>query len=115
MNDSPIKEITLSAIKKMIDEHGVSKSRQLFSSQIGTSVKVGGTILKLIRRNENLKLLIQAEMKVFAEFLPTMSEKSFRKGEKVELVGHLQSVGSEAVCLDKCRAKENNQVKLLRK
>ena len=106
MNDSLIKEVTLAGIRKAIAGHGIEKARQFLSAKVGSAIKVEGAILKVIKRNENLKLLCQTDtFKVFAEFKEGFEGK-FRKGGSVKLIGRFQTFGYESICLIDAKIRE---------
>lgn len=95
--------ITTEEIAEAVNNLGLTDARKFFSDQIGVTVKVAGTVIKRISRNESFKLYIQTDsMKVFAEFEKDFAG-TFRKGEKVELFGYFQTLGSQSVCINECQ------------
>ncbi len=95
-------EITLEEIKQTLADKGLAEARNILTNRIGSTIKVSGQILKVIKRNDELKLLIDTQIfKVFAEFENT--QETFRKGNKIELTGILKSFGYESVVIEKAK------------
>ena len=65
-------------------------------------MSISGRIAKIMK-GEKVKLLIEAKMKVFAEFPNADFLLMLGKGKTVELSGTLQTPGFDAVCLNGCR------------
>lgn len=96
--------ITLSEIADSIKTLGLSQSRTALSSKLGSRLEIAGTVIKVVKRDEKIKLFIQTDlMKIFADF---GSKADFllhvKKNQSVTVTGLLVSFGYDAVCLNKC-------------
>lgn len=98
------KTLTITEIFESIQTLGLDQTRQNYQAFTGARITVSGKIEKIIKRGGQIKLLIQAEMKVICDF----SEKAdfllhIKKGQTVSVSGNFQSFGFESICLDKCQ------------
>ncbi len=75
---------------------------------------VAGKVQKVVKRNEQLKLVIESDdvpgFVVFADCssnAEALRNAKIRKGSTVAISGNLQSFGASAVCLSDCRVGAN--------
>lgn len=86
----------------------------LLSFASGAVLDVVGEVQKVVKRNEQLKLVIESgDIPGFVIFADCSSETEafrnakIRKGSAVAISGNLQSFGWSAVCLSDCRVGAN--------
>ena len=80
---------------------------------VGVKVRFTGTVLKVVRRSEALRLVLELSAgpggfeKVFANFnADVFKANKIRKGSHVKLCGIVTSLGTSAVCLSGCKIVE---------
>jgi hypothetical protein len=78
--------------------------------RIGAVIDVSGRVQKVVKRDGQLKLVIQPgdapEFVVFADCLSDaeiVTNSKIRRGSSVRVKGKFQSFGASAVCLSDCR------------
>ena len=77
---------------------------------VGVKVRFTGTVLKVVRRSEALRLVLDLSVgpggfeKVFANFsADVFKANKVRKGKVITIAGQLLCYGSSAVCLSGCK------------
>ena len=77
---------------------------------VGVKVRFTGTVLKVVRRSEALRLVLELSAgpggfeKVFANFnADVFKANKIRKGASVTIAGQLLCHGASAVCLSGCK------------
>jgi hypothetical protein len=113
MKTKPQKTIALEEIKKALTECNVLEARLRLSDKVGASLTVRGRVEKVARREDKLKLLVEAfglpsRIMVIADFNDEaekthVREAKIRKSSTVSVQGKLTSFGALAVCLSDCR------------
>ncbi len=110
MGKGKINKFTLSTIAEAVSAFDVNSARSSLSAVTGAVLEVSGKVLKVVKRNGQLKLVIQPGdvpgFVVFADCQPdaeTVTNSKIRKGSLVSVRGKFQTFGASAVCLSDCR------------
>ncbi len=110
MRKLSVEKFGLSAIRDALTKFDLAEAREGLSFALGAAVDASGKVTKLVRRDEQCKLVIESGdasgFVVFADCLPdakTVISRKIRKGSLVSVRGKLQAFGASAVNLIVCR------------
>jgi hypothetical protein len=109
MRKQKLEKFGLAAIQKVVSNSDIHEARELLAFAIGSSVSVSGTVMKLIKRNNQCKLFIQPydePLTVFADCpseAETLTALKIKRGSRVKLRGKLAAFGFQSVNLSDCR------------
>ncbi len=110
MRKPKLEKFTLSAIRDALTKFDSAGARGSLSFALGANLDVSGKVAKLVRRDEQCKLVIEsgdtAGFVIFADCLPdaeTIIKRKIRKGSLVSVRGKLHAFGASAVNLIGCR------------
>ncbi len=109
MKEPKIKTFGLTAIQTVLTNSDIQTARNSLAFAIGATVGASGIVQKVVKRNDQYKLVIQpdnVQLTVFADCLidaENIIKRKIRKRSNVSIVGKLQSFGSQSVCLADCR------------
>ena len=75
---------------------------------VGVKVRFTGTVLKVVRRTDALRLVVEENgFRAYANFKDDVFKANkIRKGSHVKLCGIVTSLGTSAVCLSGCKIVE---------
>jgi hypothetical protein len=110
MKKPKLKKLGLSAIQQVLINTNldVEKARESLAFAIGATVSASGIVQKLVKRNDECKLVIvpnDARLTIFADCsgdAEAVNNRKIRKKSKVSLNGKLRSFGYQFVCLSDC-------------
>ncbi len=109
MKKQKIKTFGLAAIQTVLTNSDIQTARNSLAFAIGATVGASGIVQKVVKRNDQYKLVIQpdnVQLTVFADCLidaENIIKRKTRKNSNVSIVGKLQSFGYQSVCLATCR------------
>jgi hypothetical protein len=109
MSKPKLETFGLTAIQTVLTNSDIQTARQSLAFAIGATVGASGIVQKVVKRNDQYKLVIQpdnVQLTVFADCLKdakTVTNSKIRKGSSVRVKGKLQTFGASAVCLSGCR------------
>ncbi len=109
MSKPKVETFGLTAIKTVLTNADIETARNSLAFAVGATVGASGIVQKVVRRNDQCKLVIQpdnVQLTVFADCLSdaeTVIGRKIRKKSKVSITGKLQSFGYQSVCLSDCR------------
>jgi hypothetical protein len=113
MKQKKIETFGLAAIQAVLTNSDIETARKSLAFAVGSSVDVSGTVIKLIKRDNQCKLFITTDndrLTVFADCASdaqTVTARKIRRGSKVAVCGKLESFGYQSVCLSDCRLQGN--------
>jgi hypothetical protein len=108
MKKPKLEKFGLAAIQKVLSNSDIEAARKSLAFAVGASVGVSGIVEKVIKRNDQCKLLIvpdDARLTIFADCsgdAETVIGRKIRKKSRVSIDGKLQSFGNQSVCLSDC-------------
>ncbi len=111
MKKPKLEKFRLAAIQTVLSNSDIEAARKSLAFAVGASVGVSGIVEKVIKRNDQCKLLIvpdDARLTIFADCsgdAETVIGRKIRKKSKVSIRGKFQTFGASAVCLSDCRLK----------
>lgn len=105
------KTFTLQTIFDALGSDDLDNARRRLASAVGSSLSISGKVLKIVKRDEQLKLFIETEtnerkFNIFADCLndaANVKAAKVRKGSAVSIVGNFQTFGTQAACLSDCK------------
>jgi DNA-binding GntR family transcriptional regulator len=109
MKKPKIKTFGLTAIQTVLTNSDIQTARNSLAFAIGATVGASGIVQKVVKRNDQYKLVIQpdnVQLTVFADCLidaENIIKRKIRKRSNVSITGTFQSFGASAVCLSECR------------
>jgi hypothetical protein len=109
MKKPKIEKFGLASIQTVLTNVDIETARESLAFAIGAPVSVLGTVQKLIKRNDQCKLVIvpnDARLTIFADCssdAKNVIERKIRKKSKVSINGKLRTFGYQFVCLSDCR------------
>jgi ribosome-associated protein YbcJ (S4-like RNA binding protein) len=110
MGKGTVEKFGLKAIADAVRGSDVQTARVALSELVGAAVEVSGKVLKVAKREGEIKLVIEPGdvpgFVVFADFSEkseTIKKAKIRKGSSVSVRGKFQTFGASAVCLSNCR------------
>jgi hypothetical protein len=109
MKKPKIETFGLTAIQTVLTNSDIQTARNSLAFAIGATVGASGIVQKVVKRNDQYKLVIQpdnVQLTVFADCLidaENIITRKIRKRTNVSIVGKLQSFGNQSVCLADCR------------
>jgi hypothetical protein len=109
MKKPKLEKFGLAAIQTVLTNADIETARKSLAFAVGVSVDVSGIVQKVVKRNDQCKLLIlpdDAQLTIFADCsgdAETVIGRRIRKKSKVSINGKLQSFGNQSVCLGDCR------------
>ncbi len=111
MKKPKLEKFGLAAIQTILSNSGIETARKSLAFAVGAVVDVSGIVQKVVKRNDQCKLVIvpdDARLTIFADCsgdAETVIGHKIRKKSKVSINGKLQSFGNQSVCLSDCRLK----------
>lgn len=107
------KTFTLKTIIDALGAFDLDEARRKLSDAVGSRLSISGKVLKVVKRDEQLKLFIETEtnerkFNVFADCLndaENVKRAKIRKGSKVTLSGAFRTFGIQSACLSDCKLK----------
>lgn len=110
MKKPTIEKFSLMTIADALSRLDVLEARIALSSATGANLCVSGRVRKVVRRDEQLKLVITPDDPdgwiIFADCGPdaaNVKRRKIRKGSAVSIRGKFATFGASAVCLSDCR------------
>ncbi len=109
MKKPKLETFGLTAIQTVLTNSDIQTARNSLAFAIGATVGASGIVQKVVKRNDQYKLVIQpvnVQLTVFADCLidaENIIKRKIRKSSKVSITGKLLSLGYQSVCLADCR------------
>jgi primosomal replication protein N len=111
MKKPKLEKFGLAAIQTILSNSDIETARKSLAFAVGAVVDVSGIVQKVVKRNDQCKLLIlpdDAQLTIFADCRTdekAVISRKIRKGSSVRVKGKLLTFGASAVCLSDCRLK----------
>jgi primosomal replication protein N len=111
MKKPKLEKFGLASIQTILTNTDIETARKSLAFAVGVSVDVSGIVQKVVKRNDQCKLLIlpdDAQLTIFADCrtdAKAVISRKIRKGSSVRVKGKLLTFGASAVCLSGCRLK----------
>jgi hypothetical protein len=113
MKKPKLEKFGLASIQTVLSNSDIETARKSLAFAVGAVVGVSGKVQKLVKREGQCKLVIDAGASVpgFIVFADCRTDekavisRKIRKGSFVSIRGKFQTFGASAVCLSGCRLK----------
>jgi hypothetical protein len=110
MKKAKLETFGLTAIQTVLSNAtDLQTARDSLAFAVGATVGASGIVQKVVKRNEQCKLVIapgNVQLTVLADCKSdeqTVISRKIRKNSKVSITGKLLSFGNQSVCLADCR------------